>query len=201
MFSGFLPAAASAASGVLSFLGQQDTNESNRDIAEETNIFSAQQAAENRAFQERMSSTSWQRGVADMKKAGVNPMLAVSQGGASSPGGSVIGGSTGAPMQNPVAPAVTSALSAIDSITGAQNRSAQTSNLFANTAKTVVDTERAKADLPKAQAYGTVYRVADTLLNSAKQAATDAFHSGSLWSRLVNRSRQSGVTNRFPMIR
>jgi len=46
------------------------------------------------AFQERMSGTAYQRAVKDMRLAGINPMLAYSKGGATTPGGA------GLPMVN-----------------------------------------------------------------------------------------------------
>lgn len=50
--------------------------------------YNSAEALANRDWQERMSSTAYQRAVEDMKKAGLNPILAFANGGASTPGGS-----------------------------------------------------------------------------------------------------------------
>jgi len=81
--------ASSLVGDALGMVGQHQANQANKGMAREQ-----------MAFQERMSSTAYQRAMADMKKAGLNPMLAYQQGGATTPSGST------ATMQNIVPPGV-----------------------------------------------------------------------------------------------
>lgn len=84
---------AGLASGAASFIGQERANRQNIQLAKDQ-----------MAFQERMSNTSYQRAVADMKQAGINPMLSFMQGGASSPTGAMT------KVDDSIGPAVSSAL-------------------------------------------------------------------------------------------
>jgi hypothetical protein len=68
--------AAAAIPAAISYLGQESANKTNRDIANQQ-----------QNFQREMSNTSYQRAVTDLMAAGLNPMLAYSQGGATTPGG------------------------------------------------------------------------------------------------------------------
>lgn len=56
-------------------------------IYNQTSAYNAAEAQKNRDWQEQMANTSYQRAVKDMKAAGINPILAYSNGGAVTPSG------------------------------------------------------------------------------------------------------------------
>jgi hypothetical protein len=92
-----------------SLFGGNQANAANARQAEMNREFQAAQAKQQMDFQERMRSTQYQTAVADMKSAGLNPMLAYTQGGAGTPSGAAATGSLAAPMENVLGPAANAA--------------------------------------------------------------------------------------------
>lgn len=175
-----LPAAASMGSAIFDYFGQRSANNLNRNIAREANVFSAQQLDKQMSFQERMSNTSWQRGVQDMKSAGINPMLAFSQGGASSPSGGSVTGQTGAPMQNThnASAALSRYYDIMNAIeTNKQIKSQTRLNDYsakavqANARKTNADAKISENNATKSDVITTPWKVVDSVIKNPKASA------------------------------
>lgn len=132
--------------GALGFIGQQQTNQKNWDIAQSANAASAEQAAKQMDFQERMRETQYQTAVKDMKSAGLNPMLAYSQGGAGTPTGAMGSVST-ATMKNALGAGVTGYQQMSMNEADIDLKKATTVGTTASTLKTEADTIKTAADI------------------------------------------------------
>lgn len=87
--------------GMIGASGQAGTNAQQMAMFQQQMDFNRVEAQKNRDWQQQMSSTAYQRSMADMRAAGLNPILAAGGGGASTPGGGAgsIGG--GPSLGNP----------------------------------------------------------------------------------------------------
>lgn len=155
-------AAGSLAGGMLSSSGQQQANA-------QTAMFNAQEAQKNRDFQERMSNTAYQRAMADMRAAGLNPVLAYQQGGSSTPSG----GQASATFEN----AMEGMGKGVTSAGGAAARAIELKNTMAQTANTLTtaDLNKANEDLSKLNGIKAAQDTVTSAAQSQKLKAETAY--------------------------
>lgn len=110
---------------VLGYKGQREANDTN-----------LQSVREQIAFQREMSNTAIQRRTEDLQKAGLNPMLAYQQGGASTPAGAVANvGNSGAAAASAGASSAAAAIGVLQGLQGLELSKAQTDNVRAQSDK------------------------------------------------------------------
>jgi len=169
-----LPAIAPVLGAAGSYFGTQQTNSAN-----------AAQSQAQMNFQAEQSATAYQRAVKDMQAAGLNPMLAYSQGGASTPAGAQ------AQMQNALGSAVQGAHVASQAVNNYNqnallksqtNAADEQANLAHSTMlKTNIDAANEAAKLPGHQKYGKqIDSIITNNLAAAKNSSATAARTSAM---------------------
>lgn len=169
-------------------------------MAESMN-FNSRETEKNRQFNKLMAETEYQRAVADLGKAGLNPMLAYMKGGTSVPGSSAASSaaaSSGLPSgasassvqppkaQNILGHAAHSALQGFQVAAGLERMQAETRNIEAQTQKTIAEIPKVEQetrtsassakhlDMQVQQIQEVIPKIRAEIQSLAQQVKTDA---------------------------
>ncbi|UQT28873.1 DNA pilot protein [Microvirus AZ-2020] len=137
-----LTGGAQVASAYAGYKGAQEANETNVEQAAINRDFNREEAQKTRDFQERMRATQYQTATKDMLAAGINPMVAYTQGGAGTPSGATASNSSLPQIANKASAALANSTA-----------TATVQNILAQTDKTKADADvsRAMADKVRAE--------------------------------------------------
>ena len=175
------PVLGSLVGGGLSMIGQNKTNQTNMDLANQANAFSADQFA-----------TRYQTTVKDLEAAGLNPMLAYGQGGGSPPSAVGI-----AQQSNPLAHAGDMATKAVGAANTAMQVKLNDAQVLESISRTGVNDEDRK--LKDAQtklaileapnvSQKTKNMVSEMLLNDARRTATGATEAATRLDTMIRKT-------------
>lgn len=159
LVGGFLAALPGILSGVGGLVGSGLSYLSGRKSQKETNQLSIDQAQKQMDFQKDVSSTAIQRQMKDLEAAGLNPALAASYGGASSPSGAMATG-----LESPHGAGVNSAKSMRSHVQEVRNLRAQHGLISSQS-----DASDAAAEASRATAVSTREQLPYIVANLAAQ--------------------------------
>ncbi|WNK13605.1 MAG: DNA pilot protein [Microvirus sp.] len=180
-----------AANTALSFIPGVGDYMATKD-ANQTNLTSAR---EQMAFQERMSNTGYQRATTDMKAAGLNPMLAYTQGPASTPSGAMASvdpeSKTGLAKGLMEAYGLNTQAKSAKAQIALNEATAQTQTKQANYVEANTEVAKSDAQIKKAQATSAK---AQARFDQKKAETDEKWYDAEKWMRAA--SEGAGVLNK-----